>query len=186
MEIKSIDMNAFDAVYDAYAEKVYRIALYYSKDHHAAEDITQMVFMKWYTCRENVNVDRVEAWIKATAKHMAFNYRRDNGHEIDLDSEEMEYLIDGKVYEKSVETILAYRYRNEIRREMIEKIYEELYRKNSRWYEAITVLYILEKPQKDVADMMGISIGSLRIMLHRAKNWIRKQYQEQLDHLDDE
>ena len=69
MEIKSIDMNAFDAVYDAYAEKVYRISLYYSKDHHAAEDITQMVFMKWYTCRENVNVDRVEAWIKATAKH---------------------------------------------------------------------------------------------------------------------
>lgn len=186
MEIKSIDMNAFDAVYDAYAEKVYRIALYYSKDHHAAEDITQMVFMKWYTCRENVNVDRVEAWIKATAKHMALNYRRDNGHEIDLDSEEMEYLIDSKVYEKSVETILAYRHHNEIRRELIEKIYEELYYKNPRWYEAITVLYILEKPQKDVADMMGISIGSLRIMLHRAKNWIRKQYQEQLNHLDDE
>ena len=48
MEIKSIGKIAFDAVYDMYAETVYQVALYYSEDHHVAEDVTQEVFMKLY------------------------------------------------------------------------------------------------------------------------------------------
>lgn len=185
MEIKSIRKSAFDAVYDANAEKVYRIALYYSGDHHAAEDITQTVFMKLYTNMENINVDRIEAWVKTTAKHMALNYSRHLQYEFDLPVEDMEYIIDSNVYMDSVEDVFV-DYSCETRRtKLAENIYEALYCKNVRWYEAVTITYILEKPQKEVAETMGMSLGALQLTLHRAKKWIRKSYQEQLDHLDE-
>ena len=44
---------------------------------------------------------------------------------------------------------------------------------------------VLGKAQEDVAKAMGISLGALRVMLHRAKKWIRKHYQKRLDHLDE-
>ena len=73
MDIKSTDKNTFDAVYKANVKKVYRIALYYSGDHHAAEDITQTVFMTLYDNLENVNPERIVPWLKTIAKHMALN-----------------------------------------------------------------------------------------------------------------
>ena len=185
MDIKSIDQSAFDAVYEVIAEKVYRIALYYSGDHHAAEDITQTVFMTLYDNLENVNPERIVPWLKTIAKHMALNYRKHINYEVDFPIEDMEDLIDSNAHEESIEELLKRRYKQEVGMEIIEKVYTDLYYKNSRWYEAMTFTYILEKPQNEVAESMGMSVGALRIMLHRAKNWIRKQYQKQLDHLDD-
>lgn len=36
--------------------------------------------------------------------------------------------------------------------ELKKGIFEALYEKNPRWYEAITITYVLEKPQKEVAS----------------------------------
>ena len=62
-------------------------------------------------------------------------------------------------------------------------ILEALYRKNERWYDAITFTYLLEKPQKEVAEIMGVSPEVLYSMLYRAKRWIRKNYKGRQDHL---
>ena len=185
MDIKSKGKNTFDAVYEANAEKVYRIALYYSGDHHAAEDITQTVFLKLCINIENVNEERIEPWLKTTVKHMAINYREHARFEVDYPMEEVETLAEDVVYEESVEELLEFRHKREVRIELAEKIYSDLYQKNPRWYEAVTITYILEKPQKEVAETMGLSENALYVMLHRAKKWIRKHYQKQLDHLDE-
>ena len=49
-------------------------------------------------------------------------------------------------------------------------------RKNSRWYEAVYFAYYMEIPQEKVAEMMGIRLGVLHSLLHRAKKWIKKTY----------
>jgi len=181
--IKSFKKDSFDALYDTYAGKVYYIALYYSGNHHAAEDVTQTVFMTLYMNRENVNMDRVEAWLKTTAKHRALNMRRDSDHEMSAGITRAIYMFDNSMYVENVEELFIGRYNKQMRKELAEEIYLELYRENERWYNAITIVYILQKPQKEVAETMGISLGALQLMLHRAKKWIRKQYQEKLDHL---
>ena len=185
MDIKSTDKNTFDAVYKANVKKVYRIALYYSGDHHAAEDITQTVFLKLCLNMENVNQERIEPWLKTTAKHMALNYKRHSKFEVDYPTEDVENLFETIAYEESVDELLEIRNKREVQTKLIEKIFADLYQKNPRWYEAVTITYILEKPQEEVAETMGLSLGALRIMLHRAKKWIRKHYQKQLDHLDE-
>ena len=58
-------------------------------------------------------------------------------------------------------------------RELHDTIFADLYEKNSRWYEAVTVSYTLDKPQKEVAEKMGISVDTLYSTLYRAKQWIK-------------
>ena len=41
-------------------------------------------------------------------------------------------------------------------------------------------VYLLEKPQKEVAREMGISLEVLHSMLYRAKKWIRKKLREEI------
>ena len=184
METKSLDKMSFDDLYDRYAEKVYNTALYYSKDHHVAEDIAQSVFMTLYTIIDNVNIKRIEAWLKATAKYMAIDYVRNAHHEELIENNcilEMDLP-----YVPGPEEEFMNRYDKELRAKMMEEIYLGLYQKNERWYQAVTITYLLEKPQKEVAENMGISLGSLQLMLHRAKKWIRKEYQEKIDHLNED
>ena len=54
---------------------------------------------------------------------------------------------------------------------------------NTKWYDAITITYILEKPQREVAENMNVSLGVLHSMLYRAKKWIQKKYKEEYDRL---
>lgn len=48
--------------------------------------------------------------------------------------------------------------------------------KNSRWHDAVLFAYYMDIPQERVAEMMGVRIGVLHSILHRAKVWIRKTY----------
>ena len=43
-------------------------------------------------------------------------------------------------------------------------------------YEAITMVYCLERKQKDVAESMGISIQALTGVLYRARKWVKIHY----------
>jgi len=45
---------------------------------------------------------------------------------------------------------------------------------------------VLEKPQKEVAETMGMDLESFHSMLYRAKQWIREKYKERYDKLQGE
>lgn len=68
--------------------------------------------------------------------------------------------------------------------ELKKGIFEALYEKNPRWYEAITITYVLEKPQKEVAENMEVTLEVLHSILYRAKKWIRDNYAEEYAHLN--
>ena len=55
-------------------------------------------------------------------------------------------------------------------------ILDALYEENENWYEAITMVYCLERKQKDVAESMGISIQALTGVLYRARKWVKIHY----------
>ena len=40
------------------------------------------------------------------------------------------------------------------------------------------MVYVLGKPQKEVAKEMEITLGVLESILYRAKEWIKKNYSE--------
>jgi len=66
---------------------------------------------------------------------------------------------------------------------LTDDIFAALYRKNVRWYDAITITYVLEKPQKEVAELMGMDLDSFHSMLYRARKWIKDNYEHRLDEI---
>ncbi len=180
--VKAIGRTAFDAVYEKNVQIVYKTALYYSKNRHTAEEITQAVFMKLYVNMENINMEAVDSWLLVTAKHMALNHRRKAKRET-IKEDALE-IYEYRNTSESPEDHFMNRLREREHRELAETIFADLYQVNERWYDAVLLAYFLEKPQKEVAETMGIPLESLHSMLYRAKKWIRKNYEEQFHHLN--
>ena len=176
MEIESIGRAAFDAIYEENVKIVYKTALRYTENHHAAEEITQNVFVKLYIVMEHINLNAVRAWLIVTTKNMSLNYNRDGKREILSD----EMCTDRWMISDS-EDELEKRIQEKEYREFTDHIFEELYRINERWYEAVTMTYCLGKSQSEVAEIMGVSVEVLHSMLYRAKKWIRKNYEDQFE-----
>src|SRR5699024_2319831 len=57
-----------------------------------------------------------------------------------------------------------------------DRILSGLMEKNQRWHDAVMFSYYMDIPQERVAEIMGVKIGVLHSILHRAKVWIRKTY----------
>ena len=57
-----------------------------------------------------------------------------------------------------------------------DRILSGLMEKNQRWHDAVLLAYYMDIPQERVAEIMGVKIGVLHSILHRAKVWIRKTY----------
>ena len=173
VESEDVKKAEIDRLYKENVSKVYRTALYYVEDHYVAEEIVQEVFLKLYDNLGDICMESVPAWLITTAKNMAKNYLRDSKWETPMEEvpeQEVPYSSEGL--------------RQKECRELHDTIFADLYEKNSRWYEAVTVSYTLDKPQKEVAEKMGISVDTLYSTLYRAKQWIKKYYEEQFHQLD--
>ena len=171
----------FNTAYDKYVNLVFKTALNYSGDHYVAEEIVQEVFLKLYDNLGDICMESVPAWLITTAKNMAKNYLRDSKWETPMEEvpeQEVPYSSEG------LDAQLIEVFRQKECRELHDTIFADLYEKNSRWYEAVTVSYTLDKPQKEVAEKMGISVDTLYSTLYRAKQWIKKYYEEQFHQLD--
>lgn len=183
METKAIDRAAFDVIYRENADSVYQTALRYSgNDYHAAEEITQTAFMKLYVNLGSVNEKAVNSWLLTTARRMAINYKRNLKREV-LKGNILYFENESDSLENSSEDDFIKRVYDKEYRELAKNIFDDLYRMNHRWYDAILTTYFLEMPQKEVADIMGIKLEVLHSMLYRAKQWIKKNYEERFDHL---
>lgn len=182
MGIDSIGKTAFDAIYELYVDSVYNTALRYTRNEHTAEEITQDVFLKLYTYLDHVNMDAVEKWLIVTARNMALNYARKGKREVLFDEIYEDAFTDHAA--ESAEAEFFRRTKQYEHKEFADGILEHLYRNNERWYEAVTITYCLNKPQKEVAEIMDIPLETLHSILHRARKWIQKNYEQQYDYLN--
>lgn len=179
--VDSVSGMNFDEIYGEYASLVYRIILYHSEDRNVAEEIMQEVFMKLYINRENIKKEAIRAWLVTTAKNMTRNYKRDSWYEtavLETFDDNNELLASDSLEDDFIATL-----RISECNVLMETVFEDLYKKSVRWYEAVTIAYLLEKPQKEVAKIMGMSLEQLHGMLYRARKWIQERYKEEYDRL---
>ena len=181
MGVNSDENDRYTELYNANVNAVYKTALHYSGNQHTAEEIVQEVFYKLYINRKNINIDAVNSWLLTTAKRMALNYKRDFSREVPAE-EIYDDTENGMCTESPEEEFIVNLYHSECQ-ELLDRILDELYRVNTRWYDAITITYLLEKPQKEVAESMEVSLEVLHSMLYRAKKWIQKNYKEEYERL---
>ncbi len=172
----------YDEIYLTHKNLVLKAANLYSGNYHVAEDITQNTFMKLYIYFDDMKKDNIKSWLFSTAKHAALNYVKRAAKEVCIDESDFEMHMTDVV--RSSEEELLNRYRSIENMELHDRIMIALLEKNRRWYDAIMLSYYMEVPQKVVAEKMGIKIEVLHSILHRAKEWIKKEFAVEYDELD--
>ncbi len=166
--------NDYNEIYLTYKNLVLKAANLYSGNYHVAEDITQNTFMKLYIYFDDMEKEHIKTWLYNTAKHEALNYVKKTAKEICTKNSDLELYMTEIV--SSSEEELLMRYKNIENMELHDRIMVALMEKNRRWYDAMVLSYYMKVPQKVVAEKMNIKIEVLHSILHRAKDWIKKEF----------
>ncbi len=169
--------QSYHEIYNLYKKLVYTVAFNCCHDAATAESVTQDVFSALYIHYDKVDKEKVRAWLIVTAKNQALNYKKKQDREL--------LLIDDEKHESkelpatsfpSAEEEMLRREREKQAHDLHEKICMGLMETNPRWYQAVDLVYHLGMPQAEVAAELNMNLQSLHSMLHRVREWIRKEY----------
>lgn len=64
------------------------------------------------------------------------------------------------------------------------RILAALKTKKRKWYNLAVYAYCNEMPRQEIAGRMGMSLNAVMSTLTRIKDWIRKNYKDEFDHIN--
>jgi RNA polymerase sigma-70 factor (ECF subfamily) len=180
--------SGFDDVYEEFHEKIRRyVERMVGKDE--ADDLTQEVFMKvnkglegfkgesslstWiYRIATNASLDRIHSRaFQESARKVSLNER----------SDETEAENKGVCMETSLTAE-----REAIRKEMNECIREFVDRLPENYRTVIILSELKDLKNQDIADILGISLDTVKIRLHRARARLKEEFEAGCEFYRDE
>lgn len=150
------DGGAFEALMAAYLKRVHAIAWRILRDGAEAEDVAQETFLRLWREAARLGPIPVEAWLYRVAGNLAIDrWRRRKPQQPDA----LPLIADGRL---GSDNVLA---RAEIARG-IEQAVDAL---PERQRMALVLVHFEELPQKQAAEVMGISVDALESLVARAR-----------------
>lgn len=166
----------FNDIYDKYVNVVWRTAKYYSGNQMDADEITQLTFVNLLVGYEKIrNKDAIESWLRTTAYRLACSQMRKRKLEMPMEDAELSAQMGEEV--PSPDELIFMRERRRKETDLTSTMLEELYQHNEKWYDAVVRAYVLEIPQKEIAEEMGIRLEAFQSLLFRAKKWMKTKYE---------
>ena len=152
-----------------YNTLVERTEYKYKFDRQEAEDLVQEVFLEnLKDCKYKGKADAtMETYLFSCIKNRAYDkyqaYKKYTYSRID--NEKQEDLLQDYYFEDMEATKEYY--------DTIDTLHRELGKLNPRQAKAIKLYYFQNKSQKEIAQKLGCSIGSVEQLIHRAKTNIQ-------------
>ncbi len=170
------DPSRFDALYRKYLAQVYSYAFYELRDHHAAEDATERVFMqalaglprfeervdafiasRAVTAAGSADISTFRVWLFRIARNVISNERRrDRRRPVSSLDDAVGVSAPGDV----VETAAA--------REAVSAAWQAVGRLPEDRRRAVILRFVDEMSTAEIAAVLGRSEGAVRVLLHRA------------------
>lgn len=171
-------VDAFEGLFERYSPRVYRQAIHLLGNEAEAEEIMQEVFLTLY---EKVGTFRGDAAISTWLYRLTANTsisrlrRRSRRQEVSLDAYLPQFSDDGYHLERPVADCS-----DDIEHAMVREESRQLLRdaidKLRPLDKAVVVLSDLEElPQRETADILGLSLAAVKARLHRARLFLRGQ-----------
>ncbi|MFH1533933.1 MAG: sigma-70 family RNA polymerase sigma factor [Nitrospirota bacterium] len=165
--VKEGDHDAFSQLYDLFIDQIYRYVFYRVKSTDA-EDLVEIVFLKVW---ENIDKYKVKkknsfsAWLYRIAHNLVVDYYRSR-----KDREFSELGIDVPTHDREHNAIrMAER---TLDKENLKGAMKNL---KQSYQDIILYKFINELTNTEIADILGKSEGSLRILQHRALKALKKE-----------
>lgn len=163
------DRSAFDKVYAAYAPGMFGVSLRYCKSKDDAEDVLQETFIKVYQNSSSYDINRpIGAWIKTITINTAINFIRENKR----------YVLTDETFPEN-DFDVCFEEESENMKDRLLKVLGML----PDGYRTIFNLFVLDNlTHKEISAYLGISEGTSKSQLAKAKKMIQQLLQNQLNH----
>ena len=163
------DRTCQEALYKRFYGKMMGVCLRYAKNRDEASDMPQEGFIKVFTSIRNfASKGSFEGWVRRIIVNTAVDHLRRNKHE---------YMIVSTVYAREgdvpdpAEEVEDENLINNLSEEEILNAISQL----SPAYRAVFNLYVMEDlPHKEIADQLGISEGTSKSNLAKARFQLKK------------
>ncbi len=166
------DVEAMNALISENQDMIFNSIYYMVGDHNAAEDLTQTVFFKALKNLKFFNNESAfSTWLYAIARNSVRNYWRDKARRKHYSFSHSENHSDGKnpQYESDApepwETLIA--------EENAGMVKETIAQMRDDYKEIIVLRDIQELPYKKVAQVLDISLGTVKSRLARARKSLK-------------
>jgi RNA polymerase sigma-70 factor (ECF subfamily) len=185
------DPACFDALYRKYLAQVYSYAFYELRDHHAAEDATERVFMQALTGLPRfeegaysfiraggvggaaveipVDASTFRVWLFRIARNVVANERRRDRRR---PAAPLEHASGLAAADDTFESAAA--------REAGSAAWQAVARLPEDRRRAVVLRFVDEMSTAEIAEVLGRSEGAVRVLLHRALRSVAADLRERL------
>ncbi len=151
----------FEEIYKIYWQKVFRLNMGYMNDHDVAKDIAQETFVKvWQQLPKFRNESSIGTWIFRIASNNCLRQIEKNNR---IPKTDFPFDIEDRVQESN-EDEMGFLYKCISELPEIERI--------------IISLELEDIKQKEIANIIGISEGNVRVKIHRIKEKIIQKFKK--------
>jgi RNA polymerase sigma factor (sigma-70 family) len=158
------DHDAFEALFRAHQAEVYGWIIRIVRDPAAAEDLTLETFWRIHRAHARFDPERsFGAWARRVATNATLDYLKTARPETDLPEDLVSPTLPdpGISEELRRKTMLAFR------------------RLPAKLRVAAMLALIEERPHKEIAEALGISIGAVKVRVFRAIRFLRGELKRQ-------
>ena len=165
------EREGFAEIYDFYVVKIYRFIYLKVNRKEDAQDLTSEVFLKSWRYLNEREISNLKSLLYQTARNLVIDfYRRNKGERrAGVSLEEVQNtLVDKK------NNLLK---NADLNLEM-ERVKKSLSQIKSDYQEVVILRHIEEFSFKEIADILGKSEGSVRVLSHRALKALREEMEK--------
>jgi RNA polymerase sigma factor (sigma-70 family) len=168
------DQAAYRSLIDRYQKYVFTIAYNILKNREEAEEAAQDVFIKVYkTLRGFERKSKFSTWLYTIAYRTALDYQKKKRyHTRSIDSEESYLQIEDTISKNPDQSMHQ--------ADLKEKLKAAIQQLKPADASVITLFYLHEKSVQEVAQIMDLTVSNVKTKLHRLREALRKQLEQQL------
>jgi RNA polymerase sigma-70 factor (ECF subfamily) len=157
------DPRRFETLYHRYVAQIYSFALYETRDHHVAEDLTEQVFLQALRAlprfdeRGDPGSSTFRVWLFQIARNAIANERRrERRHPV----APLELAWDVAAVDDPAAAV--------VRRDELERAWAAVLALPEERRRALVLRFVEEMSIHEIAQVMGRSEGAVRVLVHRA------------------
>jgi RNA polymerase sigma factor (sigma-70 family) len=156
-------------LFEMFYDRVYKTAYFITQDQHIAQDVVQETFIKaFHQMHKLRDGSKMEAWLARIASNTALDFLRKRKRRNETATEDVyiDEWVSKTQIASSVEQIVEDRY-------MISLVREQILTLSPEYRQVIVLKYEHDFKDEEIAQALGISLGTVKSRLSRAKQKLR-------------
>ena len=145
----------FHALYTRYADDIYRFAFWLAGDMGDAEDLTSETFARAWVARDRIRVETVKTYLLAITRNAYLRLRKDVRSPVATTDTALPISASGE------QRLLL--------QEELRQVWDDLSKLSQEDRSAFLLRALHELPYKEIARVMGISVSSAKVKVHRVR-----------------